>query len=203
MPKRFACLLIALLLAATPALAKHHHHHDDDGDAGAPGLANVTLLVVRHAEKPASEGDRGLSPAGEARAKAYATYFRHFSVDGAPVAIDTLIASSDSDESARPRLTLEPLSKATGIAIQTPFANKQVKDAARWIEDGQTHKAALIAWHHGKLTKLLEKLGADPSTLLPDGEWPDDVYDWVVVLRYDASGTLSEAKRIVEPADLK
>ena len=123
-------------------------------------------------------------------------------MDGTPVAIDTLIASSDSNESARPRLTLEPLSKATGIAIQTPFANKQVKDAARWIEAGQTHKAALIAWHHGKLTKLLEKLGADPSTLLPGGDWPDDVYNWVIVLRYDASGNLSEAKRIVEP-DLK
>ncbi len=203
MPRHFVRFVLALLLATTPALAKHGHHHDADGAAGAPGLAGVTLLVVRHAEKPASEGDRGLSPAGEARAKAYATYFRHFSVDGAPVAIDTLIASADSNESARPRLTLEPLSKATGIAIQTPFANKQVKDAARWIEAGQTHKAALIAWHHGKLAKLLEKLGADTSTLLPDGEWPDGVYDWVIVLRYDGDGNLSEAKRIVEPADLK
>ena len=204
MLRPITCFFAALLLlVAAPALAKHHHHRDDDSGAGAPGLANVTLLIVRHAEKPQSEGDRGLAPAGEARAKAYATYFRHFSVDGTPVAIDTLIASSDSDESARPRLTLEPLSKATGIAIQTPFANKQVKDAARWIEAGQTHKAALIAWHHGKLTKLIEKLGADPSTLLPDGDWPDDVYDWVIVLRYDGDGNLSEAKRIVEPADLK
>lgn len=203
MPRPFTCFFVALLfLAATPALAKHHHHHHDD-EEGAPGLANVTLLVVRHAEKPERDGDRGLAPAGDARAKAYATYFQHFSVDGTPVKIDTLIASADSDESARPRLTLEPLSKATGIAIQTPFANKQVKDAARWIEDGQTHKAALIAWHHGKLTKLLEKLGADPSTLLPDGEWPGDVYNWVIVLRYDGDGNLSDAKRIVEPADLK
>ena len=140
---------------------------------------------------------------GIARANAYDSYFRHFSVDGAPVAIDTLIASADSRESARPRLTLEPLSKATGIPIQTPFANKQVKDAARWIAAGQTHKAALIAWHHGKLAKLIEKLGADPSTVLPGGDWPDDVYDWVVVLRYDSAGRLAEAKRIVEPADLK
>lgn len=197
-------LLAALLLAAAPALAKHHHHHHhDDADAGASGLANVTLLVVRHAEKPSDDGDRGLSPAGEARAKAYATYFRHFAVDGQPLAIDTLIASADSKESARPRLTLEPLSKATGIAIQTPFANKQVKDAAAWIAAGQTHKAALIAWHHGKLAKLIEKLGADPASVLPDGQWPEDVYDWVIVLRYDGDGNLSEAKRIVEPADVK
>ena len=74
MPRPFACLIVALLLAATPALAKHHHHHDGD-DSISSGLANVTLLVVRHAEKPTDAGDRGLSPAGEARAKAYANYF--------------------------------------------------------------------------------------------------------------------------------
>ena len=192
-------LFAATLSAPTPAEAKHHHHHD----AVATGLANVTLLVVRHAEKPASKDDPGLSPAGQARAQAYASYFRHFSVDGAPVHIDTLIASADSAESARPRLTLEPLSKATGIPIQQPFANKQVKDAAHWIEAGQAHGTALIAWHHGKLTKLLETLGADPTTLLPDAAWPETVYDWVIVLRYGPDGHLSEAKRIVEPADLK
>ena len=78
-----------------------------------------------------------------------------------------------------------------------------MKDAARWIEQGQTHHAALIAWHHGKLAKLLADLGADTTTLLPDGDWPDNVYDWLIVLRYDADGRLSEAKRIVEPATLK
>ena len=62
----------ALSLTALPASAKHHHHHYD---GTVPGLANVTLLVVRHAEKPADAGDPGLSPAGQARAKAYATYF--------------------------------------------------------------------------------------------------------------------------------
>ena len=166
-------------------------------------MANVTVLVVRHAEKPAEAGDTGLAPAGVARAKAYATYFQHFEVDGTAVHIDTLIASADSDESARPRLTLEPLSAATGLPIAHDFANKEVKDMARWLEAGPSHGNVLIAWHHGKLAKLLEKLGADPATILPDGEWPEDVYNWVIVLRYDADGELSEAKRIVEPADLK
>ena len=195
----FAVFLAAVLAVAAPAEAKHHHHHDNAGS----GLANVTLIVVRHAEKPTSDDDPGLSPAGQARAQAYASYFRHFSVDGAPVQIDTLIASADSAKSARPRLTLEPLSRATGIPIQQPFADKQVKDAAQWIEMGQTKGTALIAWHHGKLAKLLEKLGAEPATLLPGGEWPENVYDWAIVLRYGPDGHLSEAKRIVEPADLK
>ena len=158
---------------------------------------------MRHAEKPADDGDPGLAPAGIHRADAYATYFRHFQVDGIVVPIDTLIASSDSSESARPRLTLEPLSKATGIPIQTPFANKKVDDFAGWLAAGQAHHIALIAWHHGRLAKLLEALGADPASLLPNGVWPDDVYDWIILLRYDENGQLVDARKIVEPPDLK
>lgn len=201
---RTKIIALATILATTSAWAKHHHHHDHD-EGGAAGLADVTLLVVRHAEKPTDEGNAGLTPAGEARAKAYATYFQHFTFEAAPVHVDALIASADSRESSRPRLTLEPLAKATGMQVQTPFANKQYKDAARWLESGDAHLhgAALIAWHHGKLAKLLERLGADPATVLPDGKWPDNVYDWVIVLRYGKDGSLMEAKRVVEPADLK
>ena len=200
---RMQLVVLASLVTIAPAWSKHHHHRDDGG--GSSGLANVTLLVVRHAEKPTDEGNSGLAPAGEARAKAYATYFQHFTFEGSPVHVEALIASADSGESARPRLTLEPLSKATGLPIQQPFANKQFKDAARWIESGDAHLhgAALIAWHHGKLAKLLEKLGADPATILPDGSWPEEVYDWVIVLRYGPDGSLTEAKRVTEPADLK
>ena len=120
-------------------------------------------------------------------------------------ATKALIASADSGESARPRLTLEPLSKATGLPIQQPFANKQYKDFARWMESGDAHLhgTAFVAWHHGKLAKLLERLGADPATILPGGEWPENVYDWVIVLRYGPDGHLAEAKRVTEPSDLK
>ena len=117
------------------------------------------------------------------------------------MAIDTLIASADSDVSARPRLTLEPLSKATGIPVQTPFKNKHYADAASWIAQGVTHGTALIAWHHGKLPDLLAALGA--PNVLPGGVWPEDVYDWVVELRYDGQGRLASATRVTEPADLK
>ena len=111
-------------------------------------------MIIRHAEKPTTAGDRGLSPAGEARARAYADFFRHLEIDGAPIRIGALLASSDSSESARPRLTLEPLAKATGLPLQTPFANKQVKDFARWLEAGPSRGTVVIAWHHGKLAKL-------------------------------------------------
>lgn len=197
---RFAVMALVVAIA-WPADAKHHYDYDSD----ARGFAGATILIVRHAEKPADEatGGSGLAPAGVARAQGYADYFRHFQVQGMPVKIDTLIASADSADSSRPRLTLEPLSKALGIPIQQPFADKEVKDLARWLADGPPNRTILIAWHHGKLPKLLYELGADPDSILPGGEWPQDTYDWVIVLRYDSDGDLTLSSRVAEPADLK
>jgi len=152
------------------------------------GLADATVVIVRHGEKP-DEG-AGLSPAGEARAKAYVGYFEHLSLDGTPFRPDTLVASADSKNSARERLTLEPLAQALGLPIDQRFADKEVKQLAHAL-GGESHgKSVLIAWHHGELAKLIDALGANPATLLPDGRWPDDVFNWVVVLRYDHQGKL-------------
>jgi hypothetical protein len=194
-------ILAALLFAgAEPALARHHHHHHY-GDAAVSGLAGDTILIVRHAEKPEGDnGGPGLAPAGEARAKDYADYFQHFQVDGVPVKIDAIIATADSEGSERPRLTVTPFSQVSGLKIEQPFPDKEVKALAHWLAAGEPDRTILVAWHHGRLPKLLRELGADPGELLPDGVWPEDVYNWVIVLRYDNQGQLSEAKKITEPA---
>ena len=169
----------------------------------ARGLVGTTILLVRHAEKPAEKsGGPGLIPAGEARARAYADYFRNFSFDGVPLHIDTLVATRDSRGSMRPRLTVEPFSRASGLPIQQPFADDDVKELADWIAGGAPHRTILIAWHHGKMPQLLTALGADPATLLPDSKWPPETYDWVLYLHYGEDGHLSVSRRIVEPAGL-
>jgi len=165
-----------------------------------PGFQGATLLIVRHAEKPVD--GMGLTPAGQRRAQAYANYFTHFTLDGAPIRIDALAATLDSPKSARPRLTLEPLAKATGMPLQTPFADKQVSDMAGWVAHQPPGRTTLIAWHHGQIPNLLAALGADPGALIPGGVWPNDVYDWVVVLRYDSGGKLVVSKVVHEPQDL-
>ena len=198
--KTFLALIVAAMFLAglEPALARHHHHHDD---MATSGLAGDTLLIIRHAEKPEGDnGGPGLAPAGEARAKAYATYFQHFQLDGAPVKIGAIIATADSEDSDRPRLTVTPFSQASGLKIEQPFPDKEVKALAHWLAAGEPNRTILIAWHHGKLPKLLNQLGADPDELLPDGVWPEDTYNWVIALKYDAQGDLAEAKKIVEPA---
>ena len=190
-PTNLAVLIAAVLLAF---FLRHQFTRPAE-----TGPANATLLIIRHAEKPPPEnGQTGLSPAGEIRAQKYAGYFRTAALNDKP--IDVLIATADTARSARPRLTLEPLSAATGLKIQQPFTDDEVKDLARWLKDNASNHTALISWHHGKLPKLLRRLGADPAELLPGGEWPDDVFDWVIKLTYDGSGGLTEARRIVEPA---
>jgi broad specificity phosphatase PhoE len=160
------------------------------------GLANATVLVIRHAEKPAS-GDT-LTPAGEARAKAYVSYFQNYTIDAKPIAVDYLIAAADSKGSKRPRLTLTPLSQATGLAIHQPFTDKQFQELASDLRAKPHGEHVIICWHHGEIPGLLHALGAKPEEVLPKGKWPEEVFSWVIQLRYDGKGQLMDAKRIKE-----
>ena len=86
------------------------------------GPANATILLIRHAEKP--ESGVGLSEAGEKRARAYPGFFEKFQIDSLPVHLDFLIATRDSDNSQRPKLTLQPLAAALHLPLETQFKNK-------------------------------------------------------------------------------
>ena len=158
------------------------------GEVNTVGLADATVLIIRHAEKPDSSS--GLSPAGEARAKAYVGYFQHLVVDGVRFRPDMLVASTDSPHSARERLTLTPLSQALGLPIDLRFANKHEAALAHALATENHGKSILICWHHGHIPNLIRALGADPNALLPESKWPASVFDWVVALHYDHTGRL-------------
>jgi len=193
--KKFALMFLlafAPMLLGAPAQA-----------ADGPGYHDTTILIVRHAEKPATKAEGpGLTPAGEVRTKNYAGYFTHFTLDGTPLHIDTLVATADTHGSMRPRLTVTPFSQTSGLPIQQPFADDDVKPLAEWLGKGAPHRTILIAWHHGRIPALLTALGADAQALIGAEKWPPDTYDWVIALRYDADGKLVSSQRIVEPATL-
>jgi hypothetical protein len=178
-------LCVLLLLAGAPAFAQN-----------SQGLADTVVLIIRHAEKPGS-GD-SLTLAGEERAKAYVHYFQNYTIDAKPITVDYLFAAADSKGSKRPRLTLTPLSQATGLAIDQQFASKQVQELADEMRAKPHGRHIVICWHHGEIPALLQALGAKPEELLPKGKWPDDIFGWVIQLRYDGKGQLMEAKRIKE-----
>jgi len=176
-----------LALAATTCLAQTPAAPAPAAkDANA--LGNAVILIVRHAEKP--ESGMELTPAGVQRAEAYTNYFRNFTVDSKPLHLDCLIAAADSKNSHRSRLTLEPLSKSLGLPLDLRYADKQAAELAGELQARPHGKQILIAWHHGQIPTLIEGLGGDPAKLLPGGKWPDDVFSWVIQLRYDGEGRL-------------
>ena len=165
-------------------------------DTPADGLANTTILIIRHAEKPESGWD--LAPAGQERARAYTNYFKNLSLDNQPVKISYIFATADSKGSHRPRLTVEPTAQALGLPVDSRFADKDVQGLAKDLRANPHGPVILIAWHHGQIPSLLQALSADPEKVIPNGKWPDDVFGWLIELRYDAHGKLIETHRINE-----
>jgi broad specificity phosphatase PhoE len=180
-------LLLALCLLAGGVVA-----------APAPPLANVVILIVRHAEKP--DSGPGLTPAGQQRATSYVRYFEEYRIGTQVLRVDRLIAAADTKASQRPRLTLEPLSRALKLPIDTQYRDKDTDALAQALKTQPGGKTILICWHHGDIPSLLQALGGDSDALLPKGKWPEGVYNWVIQLRYDGRGHLvpAQARRINE-----
>ena len=174
-------LIFALgLLLAPPTWAQ--------AAAKAVPLSNATIFIIRHAEKP-KDGE-GLAPEGEKRAQAYVNYFPSLRVNKQPLKLEHLFATADSKNSMRPRLTLEPLSRALKLPLDLRFEAEDFKALAKEVRTKDHGKALLICWHHGTIPELLSELGVKPAQLLPHDEWPDDVFNWVIELRYNAEGRL-------------
>ena len=168
------------------------------GAAAQEGPKNSVVLIIRHAEDPPS--GHGLSTRGEERAKAYINYFQNFTVDSKRLEPNAVVVAADSKQSHRPRLTVEPFAKATNLAIDNRFANKQPADLAAELRANYQEKVILVCWHHGQIPALLRALGAAPETVLPNGKWPGTVYDWVIVVSFDENGRVvpRSTKRVVE-----
>lgn len=170
-------------------------HKTNAPDQPVP-LANAVILIIRHTGKPASGA--GLSPSGQQRAAAYVEYFQRYRLDAQPLHLDCLIAAADTPQSRRSRLTLEPLSEAYQLPIDTRFQDQDVKRLARALRSQPSGRSILICWHHEEIPALIRALGVDPDWLLPHGKWPPTVYDWVIQLQYDGRGYLmpGSARRI-------
>ena len=162
------------------------------------GPNDSVVLIIRHAED--ADSGHGISPLGEKRAEAYKNYFLNLAVDSRRLEPAVVFAAEDSKKSHRPRLTVEPFTKAAKLKIDTRFGNEQSAELAADLRANQQGKVILICWRHGNIPALLRALGAKPKSLLPQGRWPDAVYDWVIVLSYDQGGHLipERSRRINE-----
>jgi len=136
---------------------------------------NLAIYIVRHAEKPDEGSD--LSPAGHARATAYVNFFQNLKdLSGKTISWKFLFASADSPNSDRPVSTIQPLSDAIKISIDSKYKDK---DYPRLVNKIQTNRNRsfensniLICWHHGEILNLADSLGASCNTLPANSNWP-------------------------------
>ena len=158
---------------------------------------NLTIFLVRHAEKP----DKGseLAPEGFARAQKYVQYFQNqVKYNGQPIRWNYLFASAESDKSDRPFLTIQPLSEAIDVKIDSDFKNKHFKDLIKELKKNKGNKFdntnVLICWHHGEILDLASALGANQGDLPQSAHWPDKwpkkAYGWLLKIYYNSDGTL-------------
>jgi hypothetical protein len=85
----FLAALVGLLAAPPAVIGQKSPDHMP---------ANLTIFIVRHAEKPA-QGDN-LAPEGVARAQAYVKYFQEqVKYDGQPIRWNFLFSSAESPKS--------------------------------------------------------------------------------------------------------
>lgn len=160
-----AVLLNALLLAAPTSLAMPK-----------------TVVVIRHAEKPADESNIHLSEKGYARAAKLPQFFLRF--DSA--AAIRLIAQGQkrADSSLRPIETVMPASQQFQQAILHQFVKGEVQAMVEFLRSNHSYdgKTVVISWGHDELGSISALLGA------PQGEWSSKIFDRAWVFRYDADG---------------
>ena len=162
---------------------------------------NTNILMVRHGEKPKS--GPFLAVAGQERAQAYSVYFQNYLLNSKLVKLNYLFAAANSNASQRPVLTITPLSAATGLKINTPYADKEYGKLATEILSGSTYDGSniLICWHHGQILQLASALGAKAKDLpkssnWPGRKWPPQVFGWVLQLCYDGNGNIIPAQTV-------
>jgi hypothetical protein len=146
-------------------------------------LANSTVLLIRHAEKP--DSGKGLSPMGQARADGYAAYFPNLPLTRP--SYSHLFAAEDSHESHRPKLTLTPLAERLGMKIEHPYADADYECLAKLLLGSTdfSKQNILICWHHGEILDLANLLlKKHPPPGWPT-KWPGDVFGWLLWISYD------------------
>jgi hypothetical protein len=99
---------------------------------------------------------------------------------------DFIFAAADSDESHRPRETVEPLHQKTGVHIHDKIANKSYEELAKKLltDVGFSNQHGVVCWHHGEIPNLTHALGAEAGEY--PAKWKDEVFNLILKLKYHA-----------------
>jgi broad specificity phosphatase PhoE len=124
----------------------------------------LRILMMRHGEKSDDPMDPDLTPDGQKRADALATY-----IPDKFGRQDFIFATAISRHSARPYETVKPLATAAGVPIDATYADQDYGALATHLTEKAKFqgKLVVVCWHHGNIPNLMHTLRA------PDGTYPD------------------------------
>jgi len=122
--------------------------------------AEPVVVIVRHAEKAASDGgDPDLSPAGRARAEALARILK-----------DSGITAIFTSEFKRTQETAAPTAASTSIATTVVPA----KDPAALVAKlHQLNGNALVVGHGNTIPNIIKALGINAPINIPDADYSE------------------------------
>jgi len=122
--------------------------------------AQPVVVIVRHAEKAASDGgDPDLSPAGRARAEALARILK-----------DSGITAIFTSEFKRTQETAAPTAASTSIATTVVPA----KDPAALVAKlHQLNGNALVVGHGNTIPNIIKALGINTPINIPDADYSE------------------------------
>nr|POE51662.1 hypothetical protein CFP56_25869 [Quercus suber] len=132
-------------------------------------LADPTVYLIRHGEKPA-DGGNGLNAQGMQRAQCLRNVFGTSSQYN----IGHIMAETpkSSGKRARPYDTVEPLAQDLGLSVDTSCDRDDQDCVADVVESYNGAGNILICWEHDALHDIVKALGAKNA---PD--YPDDSFN--------------------------
>jgi hypothetical protein len=163
-------------------------------------VADQSILIIRHAEKPEPGGDGGvdaqgqpdpksLTPRGWQRAGAWVQIFSPaLAPDSAPPQPAAIFASAplkpqekgdDGSKSRRPLETVTPLAARFGITVDLSFTKGQEATLAATISN--VPGAVLVCWQHEDILAIAQAL--DPSLQGLPAVWPGSRFN--VIFQFD------------------
>lgn len=163
---------------------------------------DLTILLIRHAEKPDREHPgldeelrpdrKSLTARGWDRARKLPALFGPYvGTDGRPelpLPATVFAAGSHGPAGGARRLaqTVAPLAEQLGLTVRTTHGKTEERALTR-ATITTARSPVLICWQHSHIPAVVRALGAeDAGPVPPPAHWPPHRYDLVWVLTYDA-----------------
>jgi hypothetical protein len=113
----------------------------------------MSIILIRHGEKPEDSKNIHLSEDGVIRAKELHNYFKH--VNRIPNMI--IAMKQHKDHSVRPYETIMHLARKIGIDIINYYERDQIDELILLLSNHKD-KDILVSWEHHRLVDIIEKL---------------------------------------------